>query len=163
MKRTWEKVSGSRKKKKAHKMPMHRSLIKDDVELIATTVEDRLLEVWENVENHRVSILEQVQEVKTALEKLRIRKEKQQKDKPVQVKEGVSLGETMHITTQGSTNFIITPAMLFIEEEIVHNSLKDIETLDLGLLKIPTKVLYKLQVSVMQEIQCRERFDAMNL
>jgi hypothetical protein len=34
------------------------------VELVATTVEERLVEVWENVEKHRASIADQVQEVK---------------------------------------------------------------------------------------------------
>jgi len=41
--------------------------------------------------------------------------------------------------------------------------MKDIDMLDLALPKIPTKVLYTLQVSVSQEIQSRARFDAMNL
>jgi hypothetical protein len=57
-KRTTEQVSGTRKKAKAHRKKMETSLAIDDVELIATTVEDRLSEVWENVENHRASILE---------------------------------------------------------------------------------------------------------
>jgi hypothetical protein len=35
--------------------------------------------------------------------------------------------------------------------------------LDVALAKIPTKALYKLQVSVVQEIQSRERVDATNL
>jgi hypothetical protein len=43
---------------KAHKKPMETSQTTDDVELIATIVEDRLSEVWENVKNHRDSILE---------------------------------------------------------------------------------------------------------
>jgi hypothetical protein len=55
-KRTGEQASGSRKKAKAHRKPLHTSLTTDDVELIATTVEDRLSEVWENVEKHRASI-----------------------------------------------------------------------------------------------------------
>jgi hypothetical protein len=79
-KRTGEQASGSRKKAKAHKKPMETSLMTDDVELIATTVEDRLSEVWENTENHRASILEKIQEVKTALEQLRIRAEQQQQE-----------------------------------------------------------------------------------
>jgi hypothetical protein len=81
-KRPGEQASGTRKKEKAHRKPMETSLTTDDVELIATTVEDRLSEVWENMENHRASILEQVQEVKTALEQLRIRAEQKQKEKP---------------------------------------------------------------------------------
>ena len=52
--------------------------------------------------------------------------------------------ETMQITVQGSTNFIITPEMLFIDKEETHNPLKEIETLDLALAKILTKVIYKL-------------------
>jgi hypothetical protein len=51
-KRTGEQPSGSRKKAKAHRNPMETSLMQDEVELIATTVEDWLLDVWENIENH---------------------------------------------------------------------------------------------------------------
>jgi hypothetical protein len=53
--------------------------------------------------------------------------------------------------------------MLCIDEEMVQKPMKDIETLDLVLPKIPTKALYKLQVSVMWEIQSRARSDATNL
>jgi hypothetical protein len=69
----------------------------------------------------------------------------------------------VQITVQGSVNFIITLEMLFIDEETTQNPLKDIETLDLAFPKIPTKALYKLQVSVAQEIQSRARSDATNL
>jgi len=41
-KRTGEKASGSRNKVKAHKNPMQTSLKVDDVDLIATTFEDRM-------------------------------------------------------------------------------------------------------------------------
>jgi hypothetical protein len=37
------------------------------VELVVKTVEERLTEVWENVEKHRASIAYQVKEVKTML------------------------------------------------------------------------------------------------
>jgi hypothetical protein len=67
-KRTREQERGSRNKVKAHKKPMDTSLMTDDVDLIAMTMEDRLLEMWENVENHRDSILEKIQEVKNVLE-----------------------------------------------------------------------------------------------
>jgi hypothetical protein len=59
-KRIGEQASGSKNKEKAHKTPMKTSLKTDDVELIATTVKDRFSEVWENVENHRVLILEKI-------------------------------------------------------------------------------------------------------
>jgi hypothetical protein len=58
IKRTGEQASGSRKKAKAHIKPMETSLTIDEVELVATTVEDRLLEVWDNVEKNMDSILE---------------------------------------------------------------------------------------------------------
>jgi hypothetical protein len=81
----------------------------------------------------------------------------------MQTREGTPVGETMQIMVQGSVNFIITPEMLFVDEETTQNPLKYIETLDLALPKIPTKALYKLQVSITQEIQSRERSDATNL
>jgi hypothetical protein len=48
------------------------------------------------------------------------------------------------ITVQGSVNFIITPEMLFVDEDTTQNPLKDIETLDLAFPKIPKRALYKL-------------------
>jgi hypothetical protein len=38
--------------------------------------------------------------------------------------------------------------MMFIDEETTQKTLKDIEALDVELAKIPTKELYKLQVSI---------------
>jgi hypothetical protein len=40
--RIGEQASFSRKKAKAHRTPLHTSLKTDDVELVATTVKDRL-------------------------------------------------------------------------------------------------------------------------
>jgi hypothetical protein len=77
--------------------------------------------------------------------------------------EGVPTGETVQIIAQGSTNFMITPYMLYIDVEAAQKPLKEIETMDLALPKILTKALYKLQISVMQEIQFRERLDVTNL
>jgi hypothetical protein len=135
----------------------------DDVELVVTTVEERLAEVWENVEKHRASIIDQVQEVKTALEQLRIRASQEPKETPTQAKEAVPVPETVQFAAQPSANFIITLEMMFIDEETTQKPLKDIEMLDVALAKIPTKAMYKLQVSVMQEIQSRERADTTNL
>jgi hypothetical protein len=59
-KRTREKASGFRKKEMTDIKLMQTSLTTDDVEMIATTMEDRLSEVWENDENHWASILEQI-------------------------------------------------------------------------------------------------------
>jgi hypothetical protein len=85
--------------------------VSDDVELKATTFEDRLSKAWENVEKHMASIIEQVQEVKTALEQLKIGIEQQQKDTPGKAMEGMPTGETVQLIAQRSANFVITPDM----------------------------------------------------
>jgi hypothetical protein len=53
--------------------------------------------------------------------------------------------------------------MLQVDEATMQRPLKDIDHLDLALPKIPTKVLYKLQISVAQEIQSRAHADATSL
>jgi hypothetical protein len=53
--------------------------------------------------------------------------------------------------------------MLQVDEDIAWKPLKDIENLDLMLSKTPTKALYKLLISVTQEVQSRDRIDAVNL
>ena len=58
---------------------------------------------------------------------------------------------------------MITPDMLYIDEEVTHKPLKEIETLDLTFPKIPTKAVCKLHISVAQEIQSRARSEATNL
>jgi hypothetical protein len=50
--------------------------------------------------------------------------------------------ETVKIIAQGSANFIITLEMLFIDEEETQKPMKKIETLDLALPNMSTKVLY---------------------
>lgn len=128
----------------AHKPQSHISLTLGDMELVATIVEERLAEVWENAKKHRASIVVQVQEVKTALEQLRISAAQALKETPTQAKEGVPVLETVQFAAQPSANFIITPEMMFMDEETTQKPLKDIETLDVALAKIPRKALYKL-------------------
>jgi hypothetical protein len=79
-KRTWAEARGSRKKSKAHMKPMETSLMEDNVDLIDRTTEDRLLDMWENDENHKDSILEKIQEVKAALEQFKVKTEQQQQN-----------------------------------------------------------------------------------
>jgi hypothetical protein len=52
------------------------------------------------------------------------------------------------IIAMGNVKFHITQGMLQVDEAIVQNPLNDIYHLDLALPKIPTKALYKLQISV---------------
>jgi hypothetical protein len=53
--------------------------------------------------------------------------------------------------------------MLQMDEAISHTPLKDIAQVHLVLANIPTKALYKIQVSVMQEVQSHTRIDVMEL
>jgi hypothetical protein len=63
--------------------------------------------------------------------------------------------ETVQIIASGSENYPSTQDMLQMDEETTQKQLKDIDHLDLALPKVPTKALYKLQVSVTQDIQSR--------
>ena len=53
--------------------------------------------------------------------------------------------------------------MLQVNETTTHKPLKDIDNLDLALPKIPTKVLYKVHVSIVQEIQSSAYADSTRL
>jgi len=63
----------------------------------------------------------------------------------------------------GSENFHTTQRMLEVDEDTTQKTLKYIDHLDLALPKVPTKVLYKLQISVAHEIQSRARANATSL
>jgi len=60
----------------------------------------------------------------------------------------------------GSEYFNITQEILQVDEETTQKPLKEIYHLDLALPKVLTKVMYKLQISVTQEIRLRARTDA---
>ena len=53
-------------------------------------------------------------------------------------------GKTVQIIVQGSTNFMITSDMLYIDEEVTQKPLKEIDTLDFEFPNIVMKELYKL-------------------
>jgi hypothetical protein len=53
--------------------------------------------------------------------------------------------------------------MLEMDEKTMQRPIKYVEHMDLVMDKIPTKSLYGLQASVMQELQTRARLDATNL
>jgi hypothetical protein len=53
--------------------------------------------------------------------------------------------------------------MLQMDEGVAQTPLKDLAQVELVLARIPTKALYKLQVSVTQEVQSRTRTDAVEL
>jgi hypothetical protein len=63
----------------------------------------------------------------------------------------------------GNEIFFITQEMFHVDEEITHKKLKYIDHLELELPKVPTKELYKIQISATQEIQSRAHTDVTSL
>jgi hypothetical protein len=57
--------------------------------------------------------------------------------------------------SQASSTFHVTPRMLCMDEIVGQTPLKYLEQVQLVMGWIPTKALYKLQVSVAQEVQSR--------
>jgi hypothetical protein len=69
----------------------------------------------------------------------------------------------MRIVVVSNERFTVTQDMLEMDEKIVQRPIKDVEHMELVMEKIPTKELYGLKASVMQEVQDRARLDATNL
>ena len=65
--------------------------------------------------------------------------------------------------TLASENFIIPKDMLQMDKDTEQKQVKEIEKMELVLDKIPTKAIYKLQMSVAQEVQSRARMNETNL
>jgi hypothetical protein len=75
----------------------------------------------------------------------------------------VPVQKTIHIIAMGSDRFCITQEMLEVDEETMQKKLKYIYHLEFSLPKVPTKLLYKIQINVMQEIQSRARANVTSL
>jgi hypothetical protein len=59
---------------------------------------------------------------------------------------------TIQTIAEVNLNFLATPNMLQINETIAQTLLKDLAQVELVLERIPTKELYNLQFSVIQEV-----------
>ena len=90
------------------------------------------------------------------------KKEKVQPQHIVQEKL-VPTQETLKIIAPRSDAFPITQDMMQLKEETTHKKVMEIDHFHLYFPNIPMKALNKLQVSVTQEVQCREGVDAMEL
>jgi len=71
--------------------------------------------------------------------------------------------ETVQIMKLASENFSITKDMLQMDEDMAQTQVKDVEQMELVLDKIPTKALYRLHMSIAQEVQSRASTNAKNL
>jgi hypothetical protein len=67
--------------------------------------------------------------------------------------------DTIQTIAQASPNFQVTSNMLQMDETVAETPLKDLPQVELVMERIPTKELYWLQFSVVQEVQSRARTD----
>jgi hypothetical protein len=71
--------------------------------------------------------------------------------------------ETMKFIIQGRETFMITHQMINFDKEMMLKPLEEVEQVELVMAWIPTKALYGIQDSVMQEVQSRAHEYATNL
>jgi len=67
------------------------------------------------------------------------------------------------LVVQGRDTFTVTRKMIRMDHETAQKPNGEIEQFELVMAQIPTKALYGLQASIMQEVQSRARADATNL
>jgi hypothetical protein len=162
-------MGGACKKAKAHRMPPEYMITEDDADMVAQMVQDRTVEDFDNVECQRDRIEEEMAYMRQLLQQLR---EAQVVDNSVGTvpstsqiggEVGSSEQDRIQMTTQPSSTFHVTPNMLCMDEIVGKTPLKDLAQIQLVLMWIPTKALYKLQVNVTQEVQSRACTDAVEL
>jgi hypothetical protein len=71
--------------------------------------------------------------------------------------------DTIENIAYESLNFQVTSHVLHMDEAIAQTPLKDLAHVEFVMERIPTKALYKLQVSVAQEVQSRLRTNTIEL
>jgi hypothetical protein len=71
--------------------------------------------------------------------------------------------ETIQLVVQGRETFTVTRQMIRMDHETMQKPMGEIEKFEVVMAQIPTKALYGLQASIMQEVQSRARADVTNL
>jgi hypothetical protein len=149
-------------------MPPEYTITEDDAEMVAQVVQDRTFKDFENVACQRDIIEEELAYMRQLLRQIG---EAQAADNSVETgpstsqiggEPGASEQDTVQTIAQPSSTFHVTPSMLRMDEIMGQTPLKDLAQLQLVLSWIPTKALYKLQVSVTQEVQSRAHTDTTN-
>jgi hypothetical protein len=162
-------MGGAHKKSKAHKTPPEYTITEDDADLVAQMVQDRTTKDFDEAQHQRDRIQDELEDMRQLLEQIR---ETQRADRGIEsvpttsqtgAKAGSSEQDRIQTTTQASSTFHVTPNMLRMDEIVGQTPLKDLAQIQLVMTQIPTKALYKLQVSVAQEVQSRARTDATEL
>jgi hypothetical protein len=75
--------------------------------------------------------------------------------------------DTLQIVVQGRDTFMVTQKIVRIDQEAVQKPMGEIDHFEvviaLVMVQIPMKALYRLQASIMKEVQSRALTDATNL
>jgi hypothetical protein len=154
-------MGGAHKKSKAHKTPPEYTITEDDADLVAQMVQDRTTKDFDEAQHQRDRIQDELEDMRQLLEQIR---ETQRVDRGIEsvpttsqtgAKAGSSEQDRIQTTTQPSSTFHVTPNMLRMDEIVGQTPLKYLAQIQLVMTQIPTKALYKLQVSVAQEVQSR--------
>jgi hypothetical protein len=136
---------------------------------VAERVHDREVEEFEDAQHQRDRIQDELADMRQVLEQIR---EAQRVGRGTE-----SFPTSIRSRSQGCTSehgydpddstgeptFHITPNMLHMDEIVGQTPLKYLAQIQLVMGRIPTKALYKLQVSVAQEVQSRARTDTTEL
>jgi hypothetical protein len=157
---------GMQKEEIHHKDPVI-TLTEDDAELVTDKVQDRGEEVVCIAEAQREEIMAKLIEVHETLQQVRSQavpqatmQQQEKTQRPPAQKEGE---ETIQIVVQGRETFTVTHQMIRMDQETAQKPMGDMEQFEVVMAQIPTKALYRLQASVMQEVQSRAHTDATNL
>jgi hypothetical protein len=143
-------------------LPPKYTIMEDDVDLMAEMVQDRTTKDFDEAKHQRDRIQDELVDMMQLLEKII---EMQRVGRgiysvPVASQTGAKAGsieqDTIQTITQASSIFYVTPNMLCMDEIVGQTPLKDLAQIQLVMGRIPTKALYKLQVSVMRMHRCNK-------
>ena len=157
------------KNSKVHKQFPQYTITEDDINLMAEKVHECTNEEFEDSQHQRGRIQDELANIRHVLEQKRVvqmhDRGTQSLPTTIEVEERAtsSKQDTIQTIAQASPNFQVTSTMFWMDEAITQTPLKDLAKVELVMERVPTKSLYKLQVSIMQEVESRARKNAAEL
>jgi hypothetical protein len=127
------------------------------------------MEDFDKAQHQRDRMQDELEDMRQLLKKIR---ETQRADRgiesvPTPSQIGAEVGYSEHYMiktiTHSSSMFHATPNMLCMDEIVGQTALKDLAQIQLVMMQIPTKALYKLQVSIAHEVQSCTRTNIVEL
>jgi hypothetical protein len=141
-----------------HKTPPKYTITEDDVNHMGQMVQDQTSKDFDETQRQRDRIQDELVDMRQLLEQII---EIQRADKGVELvcttsqrgsKDGSSEQDRIQMTTYPSSTFHVTPIMLCMDEIVGQTTLKYLSQIQLVMMWIPTKALYKLQVIIAHEV-----------